>query len=61
MRRIIPLRLVPKFKTNGTIHALPLCDLMTYTGTTLAQLVEALRYKPESRGSIPDDVIGIFH
>jgi hypothetical protein len=25
------------------------------------QLVEALRYKPEGRGSIPDGVIGIFH
>jgi len=28
----------------------------------LAQLVEALLYKPEGRGgSIPDDVFGIFH
>jgi hypothetical protein len=31
----------------------------------VAQLVEALRYKPEGRGfdsgSIPDYVIGIFH
>ena len=27
----------------------------------VAQLVEALRYKPESRGSITDGVIGIFH
>ena len=26
-----------------------------------AQLVGALRYKPEGRGSIPDGVIGIFH
>jgi hypothetical protein len=24
-------------------------------------VVEALRYKPEGRGSIPDGVIGIFH
>jgi hypothetical protein len=28
---------------------------------SVAQLVEALRYKPESRGSNPDSVIGIFH
>jgi len=26
-----------------------------------ARLVETLSYKPESRGSIPDDVTGIFH
>jgi hypothetical protein len=30
-------------------------------GHAMAQLVEALRYKPEVRGSIPDGVIGIFH
>jgi hypothetical protein len=27
----------------------------------VAQLVEALLYKPEGRGSIPDGVTGIFH
>ena len=27
----------------------------------MAQLVEALRYKPEGRGLIPDGVNGIFH
>ena len=27
----------------------------------VAQLVEALRYKPEGRGSIPDGLSGIFH
>jgi len=27
----------------------------------VSQLVEALRYKPEGRGSIPDGVTGIFH
>jgi hypothetical protein len=27
----------------------------------VAQLVEALRYKPEVVGLIPDGVIGIFH
>jgi hypothetical protein len=27
----------------------------------VAQLVEALRYKPERPGSIPDGVIEIFH
>jgi hypothetical protein len=26
-----------------------------------ARLVEALSYKPENRGSIPDGVTGIFH
>jgi hypothetical protein len=30
-------------------------------GHAVAQLVEALHYKPEVRGSIPDDVIGIFY
>ena len=29
-------------------------------GHAVAQLDEALRYKPEGRGSIPDGVIGIF-
>jgi hypothetical protein len=29
-------------------------------GHTVAQLVEALRYKPEVPGSIPDGVIGNF-
>ena len=27
----------------------------------MAQLVDALGYKPKVAGSIPDDVIGIFH
>ena len=27
----------------------------------VAQLVEALRYRPKVAGSIPDGVIGIFH
>ena len=35
--------------------------LGTVVGHAVAQLVEALRYKPESRGSIPDGVTGIFH
>jgi hypothetical protein len=30
-------------------------------GRAVAQLVEALRYKPEGRGFIPDGVIGIFY
>jgi len=25
------------------------------------QLIEALRYNPEGRGSIPDGIIGIFY
>jgi hypothetical protein len=33
--------------------------LLVRWGHAVAQLVEALRYKPE--GSIPDGVIGIFH
>jgi len=27
----------------------------------MVQFVEALRYKPEGRGSIPEGVTGIFH
>jgi len=36
--------------------------LFTYLGHTVAQLVEAHRYKPEGRGfgSIPDGVTGFF-
>jgi hypothetical protein len=30
-------------------------------GHAVAQLVEALRYKPEGRGFDPDGAIGIFH
>jgi hypothetical protein len=30
-------------------------------GHAVAQLVEALSYKPEVTGSIPDGDIGIFH
>jgi hypothetical protein len=30
-------------------------------GHAVAQLVEALRYKSEGRGFVPDGVIGIFH
>ena len=30
-------------------------------GHAVTQLVEALRYKPEVTGSIPDGVIGVFH
>jgi hypothetical protein len=30
-------------------------------GHPVAQLVEALRYKPEGRGFVPDGVTGIFH
>ena len=30
-------------------------------GHGVVQLVGALRYKPESSGSIPDGVIGTFH
>jgi hypothetical protein len=33
----------------------------TAVGHTVAQLVEALCYKLEVAGSIPDGVIGIFH
>ena len=34
---------------------------MVALGYTVAQLVEALHYKPEVAGSIPDNVIGLFH
>jgi len=36
---------------------LPICSM----GHAVAQLVEALRYKPKVAGSILDGVIGIFH
>jgi len=32
-----------------------------HAGHVVAQLAEALRYKPEGRGFIPDGVTGIFH
>ena len=32
----------------------------SFLNLAVAQLVEALRYKPEGRGSIPDGVTGIF-
>jgi hypothetical protein len=32
----------------------------THSGHVVAQVVEAMRYKPEGRGSIPDGV-GNFH
>jgi putative heme iron utilization protein len=35
--------------------------LMPEWGHVVAQLVEALHYKLEVTGSIPDGVIGIFH
>ena len=30
-------------------------------GHAVAQLIEALGYKPKAAGSIPDGVIGFFH
>jgi hypothetical protein len=35
--------------------------LLLLFGYAVAQLVEALDYKLEGQGSIPDGVIGIFH
>jgi hypothetical protein len=35
-------------------------DNLTQREQAVALLVEALRYKPERRGSIPDEVIGFF-
>jgi hypothetical protein len=35
--------------------------LSVKAGHAVAQLVEALRYKPEVAGSIPNGVIAIFH
>jgi hypothetical protein len=32
-----------------------------FEGARGSAVVEALSYKPEGRGSIPDGVIGIFH
>jgi len=36
-------------------------NVLDMRGHAVAQLVEALRYKTESRGFDPDGVIGIFH
>jgi len=36
-------------------------QLLYILGHAVTQLVKALRYKPEGRGSIPDGVIGTFH
>ena len=36
-----------------------ICHFTLYNGARRSQLVEALRYKPEVAGSIPDGVIGI--
>jgi len=36
-------------------------SLQQLWGHAVAQLVEALPYKPEGRGSIPDSVIEFFH
>jgi len=48
--------------------ASPLSDISTHVtslpcllGHAVAQLVEALRHKPEVAGSIPNGVIRIFH
>jgi len=37
------------------------CGLLIILGYAVAWLVEALRYKPEGCGSVPDGVMGIFH
>jgi hypothetical protein len=36
-------------------------NLISPMGHAVAQLAEALRYKPKVGGSIPDGVIRIFH
>jgi hypothetical protein len=44
-----------------SIHSPPKYLPKNLVGYAVARLVEALRYKPEGRGFIPDGVIGIFH
>ena len=48
-------RRIRKYRTILKMKTLWITDL-----GAVAQLVEALRYKPEGAGSIPDGVIGIF-
>jgi len=36
-------------------------NILDMRGHAVAQLVEALRCKPEGRGFDPDGIIGIFH
>jgi hypothetical protein len=52
---------IPKHKQIGPIKMgiLTLLYYHLFMGYAVAQLVEALRYKPG--GSIPDGVTGIFH
>jgi hypothetical protein len=68
-RRINDTSSMPKlhmpFFTSPTRAIYPL-DFITRTnsillwGHAVAQLVEALCYKPEGRGSIPHEIIGFF-
>ena len=46
---------------SGPVQACNGIALFMNAGHTVAQLVEALRYKPEGRGFDSDGVIGIFH
>jgi hypothetical protein len=46
---------VPTFRAFPTNR-----DETTWLGHAVAQLVEALSYKPAGHGSIPDGVTGIF-
>ena len=60
------LRLNKHFEINVSLQDLPRCyDTHQHqkksTGHGVAHLAETLHYKLESRGSIPDYVIGIFH
>jgi hypothetical protein len=43
------------------LHFAPFLRFYVLQGYAVAQLVEALRYKPKGPGSISDGVIGIFH
>jgi hypothetical protein len=46
---------------NTVFRCVPLSSGHIIVGRAVAQLIEALHYKPKVAGSIPDGVIGIFH
>ena len=46
---------------GSTVLLIVLGRVMSTVGHAVAQLVEAVRYKLEAAGSIPDGVTAIFH
>jgi hypothetical protein len=52
---------LPSWRGQGSLYLYLFSRIHFSVGYAVAQLVEALRYKPEVAGSIPHGVIGIFH